>query len=83
MLPATELKMYTLDPVKGNRGPSERYDKLGDLKLDLNYEMDLGLNANSEVRSEAKEILNQLEAENPNPTPTEVPTVLDGNWIPV
>ncbi|KAK1325617.1 hypothetical protein QJS10_CPA01g02952 [Acorus calamus] len=70
--------------LSGNGSPGEGYDKLGELKrclVDSVYGTDLGLNAESEVRAEVLEIVNQLEAVNPNPAPTEVPTVLDGNWI--
>ncbi|KAK1257860.1 hypothetical protein QJS04_geneDACA018363 [Acorus gramineus] len=62
-----------------NRGSSEGYDKLGDLKLDMDYKTNLGLNAGNEVRAEVMEIVNQLTVDNLNPTPTEVLTVLDGN----
>ncbi|MCL7040568.1 hypothetical protein MKW94_007064 [Papaver nudicaule] len=59
-------------------------DKLGDLKrclVDTFYGTELGFKASSEVRAEVLELVNQLEALNPTPAPTEAASLLDGNWI--
>ncbi|KAL8152689.1 hypothetical protein V2J09_010449, partial [Rumex salicifolius] len=58
-------------------------DKNLDLKrclVDSVYGTDLGFQASPEVRAELSELVNQLEAANPTPNPTEDPTLLDGNW---
>ncbi|KAL6979899.1 hypothetical protein U1Q18_021555 [Sarracenia purpurea var. burkii] len=59
-------------------------DKLTELKrclVDTVYGTDLGLRASAEVRAEVSELVNQLEAANPTPAPTEATEVLDGNWV--
>ncbi|KAL8161515.1 LOW QUALITY PROTEIN: hypothetical protein V2J09_013004 [Rumex salicifolius] len=58
-------------------------DKNLDLKrclVDSVYRTDLGFQASPEVRAELSELVNQLEAANPTPNPTEDPALLDGNW---
>lgn len=45
------------------------------------YGSEFGFRASSEVRAEVSELVNQLEAVNPFPNPTEVPGLLDGNWV--
>lgn len=40
-----------------------------------------GLRASSETRSEIMELINQLEALNPTPAPTEALSLLNGKWI--
>lgn len=49
--------------------------------VDSLYGTDLGFRASSEVRAEVSELINQLEAVNPTPNPTEVPELLNGSWI--
>lgn len=49
--------------------------------VDSVYGTDLGFRASSEIRAEASELVTKLEALNPTPNPTEVPALLDGNWI--
>lgn len=49
--------------------------------VDSFYGTELGLKATAEVRAEVFELVNQLEAKNPTPAPTEAFEVLDGNWI--
>lgn len=59
-------------------------DKLMELKrclVDSVYGTDLGFRASPEVRAEVSELVNQLEAANPTPAPTEATEVLDGNWV--
>ncbi|KAA8525846.1 hypothetical protein F0562_007701 [Nyssa sinensis] len=59
-------------------------DKLADLKrclVDTVYGTDFGFRASVEVRAEALELVNQLEAANPTPAPTEATELLDGNWV--
>ncbi|KAL8150525.1 hypothetical protein V2J09_020333 [Rumex salicifolius] len=59
-------------------------DKNLDLKrclVDSVYGTDLGFQASPEVRAELSELVNQLEAANPTPNPTEDPALLDGNWV--
>ncbi|KAF7128201.1 hypothetical protein RHSIM_Rhsim11G0020200 [Rhododendron simsii] len=59
-------------------------DKLVELKrclADTVYGTDLGFGASPEVRAEASELVNQLEAANPTPAPMEAVEVLDGNWV--
>lgn len=48
--------------------------------LDSLYGTERGLKASSEVRAEINELLAQLEAKNPTPSPTEALEKLDGNW---
>lgn len=58
--------------------------KLTELKrclVDTLYGTELGFRAGSEVRAEVLELVNQLEAANPTPAPTENPGLLDGNWV--
>lgn len=58
--------------------------KLTELKrclVDTLYGTQLGFRAGSEVRAEVLELVNQLEAANPTPAPTENPGLLDGNWV--
>ncbi|KAL6176044.1 hypothetical protein ACLB2K_052680 [Fragaria x ananassa] len=58
--------------------------KLTELKrclVDTLYGTELGFRAGSEVRAEVVELVNQLEAANPTPAPTENPGLLDGNWV--
>ncbi|XP_050378900.1 plastoglobulin-1, chloroplastic [Argentina anserina] len=58
--------------------------KLTELKrclVDTLYGTELGFRAGSEVRAELAELVNQLEAANPTPAPTENPGLLDGNWV--
>lgn len=45
------------------------------------YGTDRGLRATSETRAEIVELITQLEAQNPNPAPTEALTLLNGKWI--
>ncbi|CAN8316426.1 unnamed protein product [Cochlearia groenlandica] len=60
------------------------YDKTWELKrclADTVYATELGFRADSEVRAEVLELVNQLEALNPTPAPVENPELLDGNWV--
>ncbi|KAJ8448419.1 hypothetical protein Cgig2_022047 [Carnegiea gigantea] len=69
--------------VAGDGAPPTRRDN-GDLKralVDTVYGTDFGFRASAEVRAEASELISKLEAVNPNPNPTEVPNLLDGNWV--
>lgn len=74
-------------PATSADAPSSEDDtteKLGDLKrciVDSVYGTELGFRASAEVRAEVLELVNQLEAVNPNPNPVEKPELLDGNWI--
>ncbi|CAL9066499.1 unnamed protein product [Musa banksii] len=70
--------------LSGNGTPVPSDDKLEDLKrcqVDSLYGTELGLRASVEDRAEILELINQLEASNPTPAPTEAPELLDGNWI--
>ncbi|THU44800.1 hypothetical protein C4D60_Mb02t11180 [Musa balbisiana] len=70
--------------LSGNGTPVPSDDKLEDLKrclVDSLYGTGLGLRASVEDRAEILELINQLEASNPTPAPTEAPELLDGNWI--
>ncbi|XP_058104011.1 plastoglobulin-1, chloroplastic [Magnolia sinica] len=63
---------------------SEEYDKLGDLKrclVDSFYGTELGFRASVETRAEIVELVNQLEAANPTPAPTEAAPLINGNWV--
>ncbi|KAG9452465.1 hypothetical protein H6P81_005369 [Aristolochia fimbriata] len=62
----------------------ESGDKNGDLKrclVDTFYGTELGLRASAETRAEIVELINQLEAVNPTPAPSEAAGLLDGTWI--
>jgi len=48
--------------------------------LDSLFGTERGLSARSEVRAEINELITQLEAKNPTPSPTEMMSMLDGNW---
>ncbi|XP_044503880.1 plastoglobulin-1, chloroplastic-like [Mangifera indica] len=72
----------------GSAGPAVEEDddnnKLRDLKrslVDTVYGTEFGFRAEAEVRAEVLELVNQLEALNPTPTPVEAGGVLDGNWV--
>ncbi|CAH9086127.1 unnamed protein product [Cuscuta epithymum] len=74
------------DESGGNEIPERggEEDKLRDLKIclvDTVYGTEFGFRASGEVRAEALELISQLEAANPTPSPTESPELLDGNWI--
>ncbi|KAJ9707274.1 hypothetical protein PVL29_002315 [Vitis rotundifolia] len=59
-------------------------DEVGDLKrclVDTVYGTNFGFEATAEVRAEVVELVNQLEAANPTPAPTEAAELLDGNWV--
>lgn len=55
--------------------------KLKRALVDSFYGTDRGLKATSETRAEIIELITQLEAQNPNPAPTEALTLLNGKWI--
>ncbi|RWW00432.1 hypothetical protein GW17_00036602 [Ensete ventricosum] len=70
--------------LSGNGTPSLSEDNLRDLKrclVDSLYGTELGFRASVEDRADILELVNQLEAANPTPAPTEAPELLDGNWI--
>ncbi|GMH37590.1 hypothetical protein BSKO_05463 [Bryopsis sp. KO-2023] len=48
--------------------------------LDSLFGLDRGLNARGEARAEMNELIGQLEACNPTPSPTEASAMLSGNW---
>lgn len=48
--------------------------------LDSLYGTERGLSARSEVRAEINELITQLEAKNPTPSPTEMISALNGDW---
>ncbi|WOK99038.1 hypothetical protein Cni_G07750 [Canna indica] len=80
--PPKEDDEWGRDP--GNGTPVPEDDKLGDLKrclVDSLYGTELGFRASLEDRAEILELINQLEAANPTPAPTEETELLDGNWI--
>ncbi|KAL5551041.1 hypothetical protein UlMin_001217 [Ulmus minor] len=68
---------------------SSETEELGDNKVvelkrclvDSVYGTELGFRAGLEERAEILELVNQLEALNPTPAPTESPELLDGNWV--
>lgn len=65
-------------------GKSGELAKIAELKkalVDSFYGTDRGLKATSETRAEIVELITQLEAQNPNPAPTEALTLLNGKWI--
>ncbi|XP_015897559.3 plastoglobulin-1, chloroplastic [Ziziphus jujuba] len=70
---------------KGGDDSKEAVDeKLVELKralVDTVYGTELGYRAGLEVRAEVLELVNQLEAANPTPAPTQAPELLDGNWV--
>ncbi|KAI8471219.1 MAG: plastid lipid-associated protein/fibrillin conserved domain-containing protein [Monoraphidium minutum] len=48
--------------------------------LDSLFGTERGLSARSEVRAEINELITQLEAKNPTPSPTEMMSALNGEW---
>ncbi|CAL9028832.1 unnamed protein product [Prunus brigantina] len=72
-------------PAKAEAEIEEKVDgKFSELKralADTVYGTEFGFRAGSEVRAEVLELVNQLEAVNPNPAPTANPGLLDGNWV--
>ncbi|XP_016489251.1 plastoglobulin-1, chloroplastic [Nicotiana tabacum] len=74
--PVTRLPVS--DPPKGEE---ERVAELKRCLMDTVYGTEFGLRASSEMRAEALELVSQLEAANPTPSPVESPELLDGNWI--
>ncbi|KAJ4982091.1 hypothetical protein NE237_032928 [Protea cynaroides] len=60
--------------------PSE-VEKLKKALVDTFYGTDRGLAASSETTAEIFELISQLEALNPTPTPTEALPLLNGKWI--
>lgn len=59
-------------------------DKLGDLKrclVDSFYGTEYGIRASPETRAEIVELVNQLEAQNPTPSPSEEASLLNGSWV--
>ncbi|OVA03445.1 Plastid lipid-associated protein/fibrillin conserved domain [Macleaya cordata] len=62
----------------------EEVTEISNLKkalVDSLYGTDRGLRASSETRAEIIELITQLEANNPTPSPTEALTLLNGKWI--
>ncbi|KAJ4839124.1 hypothetical protein Tsubulata_042710 [Turnera subulata] len=62
-------------------GKDEKVEELKRCLVDTVYGTDLGFAAGGEIRAEVSEIVNQLEALNPNPAPVETTGLLDGKWI--
>jgi len=63
--------------------PPATVTPLQDLKaalLDTLFGTDRGLSARSEVRAEINELISQLEAQNPTPSPAEAQNLLNGSW---
>lgn len=63
---------------------AEEVDEVGDLKrclVDTVYGTNFGFEATADLRAEVVELVNQLEAANPTPAPTEAAELLDGNWV--
>ncbi|KAM3734329.1 hypothetical protein ACB098_10G007400 [Castanea mollissima] len=59
-------------------------NKLAELKrclVDTFYGTEFGFRASPEVRAEVSELVNQLEAANPTPAPTQSTELLQGNWV--
>lgn len=81
------------DEGSGNGGSGAQVEEVegedkggGNLELkkclvDTVYGSDFGFRASAEVRAEASELVTQLEAANPTPSPAECPALLDGNWV--
>lgn len=71
--------------VDGSAGEAMVVDGLnGELKrclVDSFYGTEFGLRASSETRAEVLELVNQLEAKNPTPAPTEAAALLGGKWM--
>lgn len=70
--------------IGGGDSEAVRREKNLELKrclVDTVYGSDFGFRASTEARAEVSELVNQLEARNPTPNPTEVPNLLDGNWV--
>ncbi|GBG89418.1 hypothetical protein CBR_g49209 [Chara braunii] len=61
--------------------PSDKVAELKSALIDALYATDRGLRASSETRAEIMELITQLEALNPTPSPTESLALLDGKWI--
>ncbi|KAF6253398.1 astaxanthin vesicles associated protein [Scenedesmus sp. NREL 46B-D3] len=75
--PAVEFAMAMAEPE------SDDDMSAADIKaalLDSFYGTERGLSARSEVRAEINELITQLEAKNPTPSPTEMMALLDGTW---
>ncbi|XP_075508727.1 plastid lipid-associated protein 3, chloroplastic-like [Primulina tabacum] len=69
---------------EGDGGNTVKEERLWELKralVDTVYGSDFGFRASAEIRAETLELVSQLEAANPNPSPTESPELLDGNWV--
>eukprot|EP00271_Cylindrocystis_brebissonii_P014142 TRINITY_DN35396_c0_g1_i1.p1 TRINITY_DN35396_c0_g1~~TRINITY_DN35396_c0_g1_i1.p1 ORF type:complete len:345 (-),score=58.69 TRINITY_DN35396_c0_g1_i1:600-1634(-) len=56
-------------------------EDLKQVLLDSLYGTERGLRASSETRAEILELITQLEAVNPTPSPTEATDLLTGRWI--
>lgn len=76
------------DGTLPDAGSEDQYedgdDDLEDLKqqlIDSLYGTQRGLRASSDTRAEVVELITQLEAKNPTPSPTEALSLLDGKWI--
>lgn len=71
--------------VDGSAGEARVVDGVnGELKrclVDSFYGTDFGLRANTDTRAEVLELVNQLEAKNPTPEPTEAAALLGGKWM--
>ncbi|KAK7850187.1 plastoglobulin-1, chloroplastic [Quercus suber] len=68
--------------AKPDVSPEE--NKLAELKrclVDTFYGTEFGFRASPEVRAEVSELVNQLEASNPTPAPTQSTDLLQGNWV--
>ncbi|KAJ9555185.1 hypothetical protein OSB04_009799 [Centaurea solstitialis] len=64
-----------------NNNNSSKIEALKRCLVDSVYGTGLGFSASAEERAEVIELVNQLEAANPTPSPTDALELLDGNWI--
>ncbi|KZV53273.1 plastoglobulin-1, chloroplastic-like [Dorcoceras hygrometricum] len=69
------------DGTGGNGVEDERLRDLKRALVDTVYGSEFGFRVSSEVRAETLELVSQLEAANPNPSPVECPELLGGNWV--
>lgn len=69
------------DGVESEATVDEKFVELKRALVDTVYGTEFGFRAGLEVRAEVLELVNQLEAANPTPAPTQEPELLDGKWV--
>ena len=78
---AAEAESSSDESEEEEKRKKERVLELKRCLADTVYGTELGFRARLEERAEILELVNQLEALNPTPAPTQSPELLAGDWV--